>query len=134
MTTKMEDVKQKIKEEYAKKVDQYFSQYEAMNENNKIDMNGIEIILGSGLRSEYSQIPTSREVDKFVAYAKGQGSGMSFDSMEAGILAAGRKDIQNGLTEILNSMKFDKPSCLECKEGMDNRGFGKKNSNQRGLD
>jgi len=69
---------------------------------------------------------SSREVDKFVAYAKGQGTRMPFDSMEMGILAAGRKDMQNGLAEILNTLKFDKPECSECGEAMDNRGRSKK--------
>jgi hypothetical protein len=71
---------------------------------------------------------SNRELDKFIAYAKEQGTTMSFDSMEMGILAAGRKDTQNGLTEILDSLKFDKPTCPEpeCGNGMENRGRGKK--------
>ena len=69
---------------------------------------------------------SKREVDKFVEYAKGQGTGMPFNSMEMGILAAGRKDIQNGLAEILNSLKLEKPDCPECGESMDNNGRGKK--------
>ena len=71
---------------------------------------------------------SKREVDKFVEYAKGQGTGMPFNSMEMGILAAGRKDMQNGLAEILNSLKLEKPDCPECGESMDNNGRGKKNS------
>ena len=74
---------------------------------------------------------SSQEVRKFVAYAKEQGTKMSFDSMEMGILAAGRKDMQNGLAEILDSIKFDKPKCPECNEKLDNRGR-KKNHNQCG--
>jgi len=77
------------------------------------------------LQSSLRQI-SSREVDKFVAHAKEQGTKMSFDSMEMGILAAGRKDMQNGLTEILNTIKFDKPDCSKCDEEMDNRGRSKK--------
>ena len=69
---------------------------------------------------------SSREVDKFVAYAKEQGVKMPFDSMEMGIIAAGRKDMQNGLAEILNAIDPGKPACQECDEGMDNRGRGKK--------
>jgi len=69
-----------------------------------------------------------RELDKFVAKAKEQGTNMPFDDMEAGILAAGRKDMQNGLSEILDSLKFDKPDCPECGEGMNNRGREKKTS------
>ena len=67
-----------------------------------------------------------REVDKFVAYAKGQGTKMTFGSMEMGILAAGRKDMQNGLAEIADSLKFDKPVCPECDQEMENRGRSKK--------
>ena len=67
-----------------------------------------------------------RELDKFIARAKEQGTKMPFQEMEIGVLAAGRKDMQNGLAEILDSMKFDKPACSECNEGMDNRGRGKK--------
>ena len=56
---------------------------------------------------------SNRELDKFVTYAKEQGTAMPFDSMEMGILAAGRKDMQNGLAEIVNSLKFEKPTCSE---------------------
>ena len=77
------------------------------------------------LLSALGQI-SNRELDKFISYAKEQGAKMPFESMEMGILAAGRKDMQNGLVEILNSMKFDKPSCPECGEILDNRGHSKK--------
>ena len=69
---------------------------------------------------------SNRELDKFVTYAKEQGTKMTFDSMETGILAAGRKDMQDGLAEIVNSLKFEKPTCSECDEGMENRGRSKK--------
>jgi len=69
---------------------------------------------------------SNRELDKFIKYAQKQGTKMPFGSMEMGILAAGRKDMQNGLAEILNSLKFDKPTCTECDEEMDNRGRSKK--------
>jgi predicted peroxiredoxin len=68
------------------------------------------------------------ELEKFVAHAKEQGTKMAFDSMEMGILAAGRKDMRNGLAEILNSLDFIKPTCSECDADMDNRGRGKKKS------
>ena len=68
------------------------------------------------------------ELGRFVAYAKGQGTKMPFDEMEMGVLAAGRKDMQNGLAEILGSLKFNKPACPECDESMDDRGRGKKKS------
>ena len=69
---------------------------------------------------------SSRELDKFVAYAKEQGTKMPFDSIEMGVLDAGRRDMRNGLAEILDSLEFEKPTCLECDEAMDNRGRSKK--------
>ena len=69
-----------------------------------------------------------RELESFIAYAKGQGTKMPFEAMEMGVLAAGRKDMQDGLAEILDSIKSDKPVCLECNEGMDDRGRSKKKS------
>ena len=74
-----------------------------------------------------------RELDQFITYAKEQGTKMPFQAMEMGVLAAGRRDMQNGLTEILDSMKFDKPVCSECNEKMDNRGRIKKNSDLHGA-
>jgi len=67
-----------------------------------------------------------QELHRFVEHAKEQGTKMSFDAMEMGVLAAGRKDMQNGLAEIVNSLKFDKPICPECGEGTDDRGRSKK--------
>ena len=69
----------------------------------------------------------NRELDKFITYAKEQGTRMPFQAMEMGVLAAGRKDMQNGLTEILDSLKFDKSVCSECNDEMDDRGRSKKN-------
>jgi hypothetical protein len=68
----------------------------------------------------------NRELDKFITYAKEQGTRIPFDSVEMGVLAAGRKDMQNGLAEILNSLELGKPICPECNEKMDNRGRSKK--------
>jgi len=45
----MEQLKQKMKEDYAKKVDQYFSQYEELKENGKFNIDGIEKLLGDGI-------------------------------------------------------------------------------------
>ena len=69
-----------------------------------------------------------RELESFIAYAKEQGTKMPFEAMEMGVLAAGRKDMQNGLAEILDSIKSEKPACSECDEGMDDRGRSKKKS------
>lgn len=71
---------------------------------------------------------STRELDRFVEYAKKQGTSMRFDAMEMGILDAGRKDMQKGLAEILNSLEFGKQTCPECDTGMENRGHSKKNS------
>jgi predicted peroxiredoxin len=93
-------------------------------ENPGADM---EVIL-TGQR-ELSQVLgriSNSELDKFVSHAKEQGVKMSFDSMEMGVLAAGRKDMQNGLAEILNTLEFDRPVCAECDEKMVNRGRNKK--------
>jgi predicted lactoylglutathione lyase len=72
------------------------------------------------------QLLKKRELDKFVVYAKEQGTKMSFDAMEMGVLTAGRKDMQDGLAEIVNSLKFEVPVCSECDEKMNNRGLSKK--------
>ena len=93
-------------------------------ENPGVDVDAI-------LSTQNELLPTLRllsssEIGKFVAYAKGQGTKMPFGSMEAGILAAGRKDMQNGLAEIADALKFEKPICPESDEGMDNRGRSKK--------
>jgi len=68
----------------------------------------------------------NRELDTFVNHAKEQGTKMSFHEMEMGILAAGRNDMQNGLAEILNSIKFDNPTCSECNTKMKDHGRSKK--------
>ena len=108
---------------------------EAVNNANKaieqfkIENPGVDV---EALLSGQKELPlgfeqiSNRELDKFVAYAKGQGVKMPFDSMEMGIIAAGRKDMQNGLAEILNAIDPGKPVCPECDEEMDNRGRGKK--------
>jgi len=67
-----------------------------------------------------------RELDRFVAYAKEQGTAMPFDSIEMGVLSAGRRDMQKGLEEILNTIKVDEPVCPICDEKMDNQGRSKK--------
>ena len=78
-----------------------------------------------GLPPRFGELSNS-EVNKFVANAKEQGVKMPFELMEKGILAAGRKDMQNGLAEILNAIELGKPNCMKCDEGMDNRGRSKK--------
>lgn len=99
-------------------------EYQAENPDDDLE----EILSGhSGLLPGLGMLRT-RELDKFIAFAKEQGTKMPFDAMEMGVLAAGRKDMQNGLAEILNTMKFGKTDCPECGEEMVDRGRGKKNS------
>jgi len=104
---------------------------EALNavEQYKAENPGVDVDAILSAQSELCPILkrlSSRELDKFVTYAKEQGTEMPFDSMEMGILAAGRKDMQDGLAEIVNSLKFEKPNCSDCDEGMVNRGRSKK--------
>jgi hypothetical protein len=66
------------------------------------------------------------ELKKFIAYAKCQGIKMPFDAIEMGILTAGRRDMRDGLAEILNAIDFDKPICVGCAKNMTNRGRNKK--------
>jgi len=69
---------------------------------------------------------SNRELDKFITYAKDQGTRMSIHDMENGVLAAGRKDMENGLAEILNSLKFETAVCPDCNKQMKNHGLSKK--------
>ena len=121
----LSEVMQKIKETLRAKE-------EYKTENPDVEM---EAILSGEkeLRSAIGEIRKG-EVDKFVAYAKEQGTKMPFDAMEMGIVAAGRNDMQNGLAEILDSMKFEQPKCPKCNEKLENRGRSKKNNNERRRD
>jgi hypothetical protein len=49
MTNRVEDLKQKMKEEYAKKIDEYFIEYEELKSSGELDINGIEKLLGNGI-------------------------------------------------------------------------------------
>ena len=49
MTTKMEQLKQKMKEEYEKKADEYFWQCEELKKRGKFNIDGIEMLLGDGI-------------------------------------------------------------------------------------
>jgi len=111
---------QKINEAVSLVIEQF------KEENPNVDVEAI-LSESNGLVPMLGEL-RSRELDKFIAHAKGQGTKMPFDAMELGVLAAGRKDMQDGLAEILDSLKFDKPICPECDEKMDDRGRGKKNS------
>ena len=49
MTQRIEEIKQKMKDEYEKKVDEYFSQITELNENGSFSINDIEKLLGNGI-------------------------------------------------------------------------------------
>ena len=115
------------KEQYNVALNQYnvaIEQYKAANPD--IDM---EMALSEHkVLLPVIELLSNRELDKFISHAKEQGTKMPFDAMEMGILTAGRKDMQSGLAEVLNSLEFDKPICSECGDEMDNRGRSKKKS------
>ena len=50
MATRMEQLKQKMKEDYAKKEDQYFAECEELKEHGKFDIDGVEkgVFCGAG--------------------------------------------------------------------------------------
>ena len=61
----MEEAKQRMKREYEKKVDEYFSQIAEMNENGSFNINEIEKLLGNGITAAKEVlIATTEEVIK----------------------------------------------------------------------
>jgi predicted methyltransferase MtxX (methanogen marker protein 4) len=104
-------------------------QYNVAVEQYKVKNPDIDVELILSKQKEFLPVLgmlSNRELDKFITHAKKQGTKMNIHEMEMGILAAGRTDMQNGLAEILDSLKFDKPICPECNEKMENRGRSKK--------
>ena len=58
-------LKQKMKDEYAKKVDLYFERFEEHKSRGILDINGIESLIGSGLAdARETLITTSEELVK----------------------------------------------------------------------
>ena len=49
MGTKMEQIKQKMKEDYARKADEYFLQYDGLKENGEFNIDEMEKLLGDGI-------------------------------------------------------------------------------------
>ena len=87
MPLKIDELKQRMKDEYAKKVEQYFSQYEELKENGKFDINGIETLLGRGIdEAKDVLIATSEELIKTELGLKS-----SQDSKKKHVLSAGRR-------------------------------------------
>jgi uncharacterized protein (UPF0264 family) len=95
-------------------------------ENPDVDINEI-LLEHKELKSVFEHV-RNQELAKFTAYAKEQGTRMSFSEMEMGILAAGRKDMQNSLAELAESLKFDTPVCSEDGTNMRDCGLVKKKS------
>jgi predicted lactoylglutathione lyase len=111
-----------IVQEISEAINAVIAQYK--EENPDVDVDAI-------LSEHHEMFPVlgvaqKRELDKFIAYAKEQGTKMPFDTMETGVLVAGHKDMQNGLSEILNYMKFGKPGSPERGEEMADQGQSKK--------
>ena len=61
MTQRIEETKQKTKEEYAKKVDEYFSQIAEMNETGSFNTNDIEKLYGNGIAAAKEVLATATE-------------------------------------------------------------------------
>jgi len=61
MSKRTEELKQKMKEEYAKKVDEYFIRYEELKESGKFDINGIEELIGRGITATKEVLITTTE-------------------------------------------------------------------------
>jgi thioredoxin-like negative regulator of GroEL len=59
--TKVEQAKQRMKEEYAKKVDEYFEQYEELQKSGKINIDEIEGLLGKGIVAAKEVLTTTSE-------------------------------------------------------------------------
>jgi hypothetical protein len=57
----IEQAKQKMKEEYAKKVDLFFEQYEEKKNSNSLDIDGIEALLGKGISDAREVLLTTSE-------------------------------------------------------------------------
>ena len=67
----IEQVKQKMKEAYAEKVDLFFEQFEEKQNNHALDINGIEALLGKGIADAREVIiATSEELVKTEADVK----------------------------------------------------------------
>ena len=80
----------------------------------------------SGNLPEIMKLSRESELNKFIEHAIEQGTNMPFSAMERGVLAAGRMDMQNGLSEIADKLKIGKPSNGECDDTLENRGRSKK--------
>jgi len=56
-----EKIKQKMKDEYAKQVDQYFENYEALRNGNKLNIDEIETLIGKGIHAAKETLLTASE-------------------------------------------------------------------------
>ena len=58
---RIEELKQKMKSEYAKKVDEYFAQYEELKTSENLNINSIEMLLGTGITAAKEVIVSATE-------------------------------------------------------------------------
>ena len=61
MTQRIEEIKQKMKDTYEKKVDEYFSQIAEMNENGNFNINDIEKLYGNGIAAAKEVLAATTE-------------------------------------------------------------------------
>jgi hypothetical protein len=61
MPQRIEEMRQKMKDEYAKKVDDYFSEQAEMKENGRFSINDIEKLLGNGIAAAKEVITATTE-------------------------------------------------------------------------
>ena len=86
------------------------------------------ILAGHGELRSTLAAARSGELGRYIDHAKEQGTKIPFRELEAGVLEAGRRDMRDGLAEVMDSIRFDAPVDAESGEKMANHGRAKKNS------
>ena len=61
MAEKMDEIKQRMKDEYAKKVDEYFSQISELKESERLNINDIEKLMGNGIAAAKDVLTSTTE-------------------------------------------------------------------------
>lgn len=65
MLPNIDELKQKMKDEYAEKVEEYFAQYEELKKRDRFDIEGIEALLGKGIAAAKEiMVETSEKIMK----------------------------------------------------------------------
>lgn len=62
MMPNIEEAKQKMKDEYAQKVDEFFEHFAEREKNQRLDINGIEALLGKGIADAKEVLISTSEV------------------------------------------------------------------------